>query len=89
MTSLAFILGVVPLYVSTGASSASQREIGTGVFWGMTIGTSLAVIFVPVFFLIVRTLFRGKQEREHDREVELEENDSHGQQSGPKEVMIP
>ena len=57
--------------------------------WGMTIGTSLAVIFVPVFFLIVRTLFRGKQEREHDREVELEENDSHGQQSGPKEVMIP
>ena len=89
MTSLAFILGVVPLYVSTGASSASQREIGTGVFWGMTIGTSLAVIFVPVFFLVVRTLFRGKQEREHDREIELEENDSHDHPSGPKEVMIP
>ena len=43
MTSLAFIMGVVPLYFSSGASSASQRAIGTSVFWGMLVGTCLAV----------------------------------------------
>lgn len=41
MTSLAFILGVVPLYIASGASAASQKEIGTGVFWGMVIGANL------------------------------------------------
>ncbi|MBQ9683569.1 MAG: efflux RND transporter permease subunit [Neisseriaceae bacterium] len=59
MTSFAFILGVVPLYVATGASSASQRSIGTGVFWGMLIGTILAISFVPLFYLTVRKLFKG------------------------------
>ena len=61
MTSLAFILGVVPLYIASGASAASQREIGTGVFWGMVIGTPLAVFLVPVFFVVVFKLF-GKKE---------------------------
>nr|BFE97903.1 hypothetical protein GCM10020185_84390 [Pseudomonas brassicacearum subsp. brassicacearum] len=49
MTSLAFILGVVPLAIATGASSASQQAIGTGVIGGMITAT-LAVVFVPVFF---------------------------------------
>lgn len=62
MTSFAFILGVVPLYIATGASSASQRSIGTGVFWGMLIGTILAVSFVPLFYLTVRKIFKGKEE---------------------------
>ena len=62
MTSFAFILGVVPLYVATGASSASQRSIGTGVFWGMLIGTILAISFVPLFYLTVRKVFKGKEE---------------------------
>ena len=57
MTSLAFILGVVPLYFAFGASSASQRAIGTSVLWGMLIGTSFAVFFVPLFYAAVRTLF--------------------------------
>ena len=62
MTSFAFILGVVPLYIASGASSASQRAIGTAVFWGMLIGTFLSVFFVPVFYLIVRKIFKGKSE---------------------------
>lgn len=57
MTSLAFILGVVPLYIASGASSASQRAIGTSVLWGMTIGTLLGLIFIPIFFAVVRKMF--------------------------------
>ena len=60
MTSLAFGLGVVPLVLASGASSASQRAIGTGGLGGMVTGTMLAVFFVPVFFVVVRTLFKGK-----------------------------
>ncbi|MGE8320836.1 MAG: efflux RND transporter permease subunit [Comamonas sp.] len=60
MTSLAFGLGVVPLVLATGASSASQRAIGTGVLGGMVTGTVLAVFFVPVFFVVVRKLFGSK-----------------------------
>ena len=52
MTSLAFILGVVPLAIATGASSASQQAIGTGVIGGM-LSATLAVVFVPVFFVVV------------------------------------
>ncbi|MFZ3124865.1 MAG: efflux RND transporter permease subunit, partial [Acidovorax sp.] len=59
MTSLAFILGVVPLAIASGASSASQRAIGTGVISGMVVGTFLAVFFVPIFFVVVRSLFKG------------------------------
>ncbi|KIH83803.1 efflux RND transporter permease subunit [Pseudomonas batumici] len=55
MTSLAFILGVVPLAIATGASSASQQAIGTGVIGGMITAT-LAVLFVPVFFVVVMKL---------------------------------
>ncbi len=66
MTSLAFILGVVPLFIATGASSASQREIGTGVLSGMLIGTLLSIFLVPVFFILVRTFFKSGQ-REQER----------------------
>ena len=65
MTSLAFGLGVLPLALATGAGSASQRAIGTGVLGGMVTGTALAVIFVPVFFVVVRSLFKGS-ERQHE-----------------------
>ena len=60
MTSLAFILGVVPLYFASGASSASQRAIGTSVFWGMSVGTFLGLVMIPIFFVLVRKLFPGK-----------------------------
>jgi multidrug efflux pump len=58
MTSLAFTLGVLPLAIATGAGSASQRAIGTGVIGGILTGTALAVVFVPIFFVVVRTLFK-------------------------------
>ncbi len=70
MTSLAFTLGVVPLFFASGASSASQRAIGTGVIGGMITGTALAVMFIPSFFVIVRTFFKGsKRQQEHDAKL--------------------
>ncbi|MCP8893779.1 multidrug efflux RND transporter permease subunit [Shinella daejeonensis] len=57
MTSLAFTLGVLPLVIASGASSGSQRAIGTGVMGGMISATVLAVFFVPVFFVFVMRLF--------------------------------
>lgn len=57
MTSMAFTLGVVPLAIATGASSASQNAIGTGVIGGMVSATILAVFFVPVFFVFVLGFF--------------------------------
>ncbi|VVM96969.1 Multidrug resistance protein MexB [Pseudomonas fluorescens] len=62
MTSLAFILGVVPLAIATGASSASQQAIGTGVIGGMITAT-LAVVFVPVFFVVVMKLVRKRHKQ--------------------------
>ncbi len=61
MTSFAFILGVLPLAMSTGAGSASQHAIGTGVAGGMFSATVLAIFLVPVFFVTVRRIFKGKQ----------------------------
>ena len=59
MTSMAFTLGVLPLAIASGAGSASQRVIGTGVIGGILTGTTLAVVFVPIFFVVVRGLFKG------------------------------
>jgi multidrug efflux pump len=75
MTSMAFMLGVLPLAISTGAGSASQRAIGTGVIGGMVVGTVLAVFFVPIFFVVVRSLFKGS-ERQHQFDAH------HGHQIG-------
>ena len=61
MTSLAFILGVLPLVVASGAGSASQRAIGTGVMGGMITATALAVFFVPVFYVVVSRIFKGSE----------------------------
>ena len=74
MTSLAFILGVFPLVISTGAGSAARRSMGTGVFGGMLASTFIATIFIPLFFTWLsgrnkkRDLFPGeaKQETHHD-----------------------
>jgi len=57
MTSLAFTLGVLPLAIATGASSGSQRAIGTGVMGGMISATVLAIFFVPIFFVFVMKIF--------------------------------
>ena len=53
MTSLAFVLGCLPLAISTGAGAASRHAIGTGVIGGMLASTFIATIFVPLFFTIV------------------------------------
>ncbi|MEN9376547.1 MAG: hypothetical protein RL710_1704, partial [Pseudomonadota bacterium] len=67
MTSMAFTLGVLPLALSSGAGSASQRAIGTGVIGGIVTGTGLAVLFVPIFFVVVRSLFKdsARQQQVH------------------------
>lgn len=57
MTSFAFILGVLPLAISSGAGAASRNAVGTGVIGGMIAATVLAIFLVPVFFVVVRRLF--------------------------------
>ena len=54
MTSLAFILGMVPLFISTGAGAASRRAVGTGVMGGMIAATILGIFFIPLFYIAVR-----------------------------------
>ncbi len=82
MTSLAFMMGVLPLAIATGAGSASQRAIGTGVIGGMVTGTALAVIFVPVFFVVVRGLFKSSERQkrmyaEHAHAAGIDGDDTH------------
>ncbi|HHQ6534986.1 TPA: multidrug efflux RND transporter permease AcrD [Serratia fonticola] len=60
MTSLAFIFGVLPMAISSGAGSGSQHAVGTGVMGGMISATVLAIFFVPLFFVLVRRRFPGK-----------------------------
>ncbi|HXL99039.1 MAG TPA: efflux RND transporter permease subunit [Rhizomicrobium sp.] len=59
MTSLAFVAGVIPLAISTGAGAASQNDIGTGVIGGMLSATALAIFFVPLFYEIIRDRFKS------------------------------
>lgn len=60
MTSFAFILGVVPLAFASGAGSASQNAVGLGVLGGMLAATPLAMIFVPVFFVVIMSIFKTR-----------------------------
>jgi len=60
MTSLAFIFGVLPLAVSTGAGAQSRIAIGTAVIGGMLTATVLAIFYVPMFFVLVRRIFRSR-----------------------------
>jgi multidrug efflux pump len=72
MTSIAFILGVLPLAISSGAGAKSRQAIGTGVMGGMLGATLLAVFLVPVFFVVVRRYFPG-----HARHVSSSEGENH------------
>ena len=60
MTSLAFMLGVLPLVISSGAGSGGRHSLGTGVFGGTLASTALGIFFVPLFYVVVRTLFPSK-----------------------------
>jgi multidrug efflux pump len=58
MTSLAFSFGVLPLALANGAGSRAQNAVGTGVIGGMVASTSLGILLVPVFFVVILHLFR-------------------------------
>jgi multidrug efflux pump len=79
MTSMAFVLGVTPLVISNGAGSASQHAIGTGVMGGMLSATFLAIFFVPVFFVVVRSYFKGSERQRkfaaHEQDDESDVSD--------------
>ncbi len=64
MTSFAFILGVLPLAISTGAGANARHSIGTGVIGGMAFATVLGVVFIPLFFVVVRRLLGDKMDEQ-------------------------
>ncbi|TBU72400.1 hydrophobe/amphiphile efflux-1 family RND transporter [Pseudomonas daroniae] len=64
MTSLAFILGVVPLAVSSGAGAGSKHAIGTGVIGGMFTAAVLAIFWIPLFYVLVSSMFKDKSDKE-------------------------
>jgi hydrophobe/amphiphile efflux-1 (HAE1) family protein len=64
MTSLAFIAGVSPLVIASGAGAASRRSIGTGVFAGMLIATFVGIFFIPLFFSVIRRLVERRKGEE-------------------------
>ena len=66
MTSMAFILGVIPLAISSGAGSGAQNAVGTGVIGGMVAATLLAIYFVPIFFVVIRRRFPGNAKEDDD-----------------------
>ncbi len=66
MTSMAFILGVLPLTISSGAGSGSQHAIGTGVIGGMITATFLAIFWVPLFFVSISSLFKGNRMKQDE-----------------------
>ncbi|MNF81495.1 Multidrug resistance protein MexB [compost metagenome] len=72
MTSLAFILGVLPLTISSGAVSGSQHAIGTGVIGGMITATVLAIFWVPLFFVSVSSLFKSRRKKQGEAATRVE-----------------
>jgi len=60
MTSLAFTLGVIPLYLAVGAGAEMRIALGTAVFWGMIGVTLFGLIFTPVFYVVIRRVIGGK-----------------------------
>ncbi|WP_198432929.1 efflux RND transporter permease subunit, partial [Burkholderia ubonensis] len=81
MTSLAFILGVMPLAISNGAGSASQHAIGTGVIGGMITATFLAIFMIPMFFVKIRAIFSGEKE-DVDEALRLAQDHMHQAEKG-------
>jgi multidrug efflux pump subunit AcrB len=63
MTSFAFILGVSPLVIASGAGAGSRHSLGTGVFAGMLFATSIGIFFIPLFFRVIRGLAEGRETR--------------------------
>ena len=73
MTSFAFILGVLPLAFATGAGAGARNSVGTAVAGGMVASTFLSIVFIPVLYVIIRTLVPGKTRHElHAADIEAE-----------------
>jgi len=77
MTSLAFILGVMPLALATGAGSAARNSVGTAVAGGMIASTFLSVIFIPVLYVGIRTLAPGKTSHRHAPDESVASGEAH------------
>jgi multidrug efflux pump len=78
MTSMAFVLGVLPLSISNGAGSASQHAIGTGVIGGMFTATFLAIFMIPMFYVVIRSKFgASKQDEQGSADTAPAQEDSH------------
>ncbi|GAA5113520.1 efflux RND transporter permease subunit [Orbus sasakiae] len=73
MTSLAFILGVIPLAIASGEGAESQKAIGTGVIGGMLTATTIGIIFVPIFFVWILSFFKPKKSKPRFAMKNLEE----------------
>ncbi len=82
MTSFAFILGVLPLAFATGAGAASRNSVGTAVAGGMLASTFLSIIFIPVLYVVIRSIAPGRGRRDRDEEPA----DSHGSLNPPAVV---
>ncbi len=85
MTSLAFILGVLPLALSSGAGAGARRSVGTGVMGGMLAATFLAIFFVPMFFKIIT----ARKLREKRSTAEIQAEAEHVRHAGPKTLSHP
>ena len=83
MTSMAFVLGIVPLVIATGAGAAARQSMGTGVFGGMILATFVATIFIPLFF----TWLSGNHVRQHGHLDEFDSNTSQKKQPAKKDPV--
>jgi HAE1 family hydrophobic/amphiphilic exporter-1/multidrug efflux pump len=91
MTSLAFILGVMPLALSTGAGAGARRSVGTGVMGGMLAATFLAIFFVPLFFRLMtdRKLFEKRTTAQLREEIEHHHRVMTASTSMPHKAIVP
>lgn len=85
MTSMAFVLGIVPLVIATGAGSAARRSMGTGVFGGMLLATFLATIFIPLFFTWLSN--KNVHRKHHEIPADDEEPLAVSAESNTKDVV--
>jgi HAE1 family hydrophobic/amphiphilic exporter-1/multidrug efflux pump len=89
MTSLAFILGVVPLAISTGAGAGARRAVGTGVMGGMLAATFLAIFFIPLFFRIMTDGKLFEKRSTAELRTEIEHHKAAGRSTAPHHAPRP
>jgi multidrug efflux pump len=87
MTSLAFILGCVPLAIATGASANSRHSIGTGVIGGMLGATAIAVFFIPMFFYVLETMSEKSAKKKDKKAGDVPPSSGPG--AAPSEPKVP